>query len=158
MWGIVLKFAAPVIGPLLGSTKGKIALIGILGAALACGGAWWRKLNNDRKFENLNETVSQLEANNETLKANATRYEDALESERASLRSFQEQYDILREQNRKLLEDNREAERYGDELTALLARHDLEYLAYKKPGLVEKRMNDATVKVFSDIERITSSD
>lgn len=40
-------------------------------------------------------------------------------------------------------------------LESLLARHDLAYLAKRKPGLVQKRVNRATEKVFADIESAT---
>jgi len=37
-------------------------------------------------------------------------------------------------------------------LERLLSEHDLEFLARSKPGLIEKRINDATNNVFRDIE------
>ena len=43
------------------------------------------------------------------------------------------------------------SEKYGDELRATLQKHNLTMLAIKKPGLIEKRMNDATKKLFDDI-------
>lgn len=42
-------------------------------------------------------------------------------------------------------------------LRSLLLRHDLTNLALNKPGLIERRINDATSKVFSDIMSDTSS-
>ena len=52
----------------------------------------------------------------------------------------------------------KQAETYSKELRSKLIRHDLEALAIAKPGLIEKRMNDATKKVFDDLELITGSD
>ena len=52
----------------------------------------------------------------------------------------------------------KQAEGYSKELRSKLIRHDLEALAIAKPGLIEKRMNDATKKVFDDLELITGSD
>ena len=43
-----------------------------------------------------------------------------------------------------------------DELRQKLLDHDLTRLATAKPGLIEKRINDATEKLFNDIERITT--
>lgn len=42
-------------------------------------------------------------------------------------------------------------------LKTLLAEHDLTYLAQQKPGLIEKRINNATQKVFTDLEQLTGS-
>ena len=39
-----------------------------------------------------------------------------------------------------------------DELQALLADHNLEFLAINKPGLIENRINNATIDVFRSIE------
>lgn len=57
-----------------------------------------------------------------------------------------------------LEQKNQEAEDYKDKLITLLQRHDLTALTLEKPGLVETRVNNATKKVFEDIESITSND
>jgi len=54
--------------------------------------------------------------------------------------------------------DLQKAELYGDELRATLNKHNLTHLANKKPGLIEKRMQNATDKLWNDLESITSSD
>jgi Arc/MetJ-type ribon-helix-helix transcriptional regulator len=48
------------------------------------------------------------------------------------------------------------AQSYNDKLRAKLGRHNLTYLAAKKPVLIEKRINDATKKVFKDITDTTT--
>ena len=53
---------------------------------------------------------------------------------------------------------DKEAEKYKDELLNKFQRHDLSLLSLKKPGLIEKRVNNATKKVFDDIERLTAID
>lgn len=42
-----------------------------------------------------------------------------------------------------------------DILRKKLADHDLTYLSNEKPGLIEKRINDATKNVFDSIEQLT---
>ena len=37
-----------------------------------------------------------------------------------------------------------------------LNKHNLTHLANKKPGLIEKRMQDATDKLWDDLESVTS--
>jgi len=46
-------------------------------------------------------------------------------------------------------------EEYGDELRNTLNKHDLTHLANKRPGMIEKRMQDATDKLWDDLESIT---
>lgn len=50
----------------------------------------------------------------------------------------------------------RQAEEYQDQLIEKLNKHDLTALTLKKPGLIETRVNDATKKVFEEIESTTS--
>ena len=40
----------------------------------------------------------------------------------------------------------------------VLRKHDLEYLASKKPGLIETRVNRAIAKLGTDIEEVTKID
>ena len=44
------------------------------------------------------------------------------------------------------------------ELNDILSRHDLQDLAFKKPGLIERRINDGTSRAFSLLECATGSD
>ena len=52
--------------------------------------------------------------------------------------------------------DLKKSEEYGDQLRETLNKHDLTHLANKKPGLIEKRMQDATDKLWGDLESVTS--
>ena len=56
-----------------------------------------------------------------------------------------------------LNEDLRKSEEYGDELRATLNKHNLTHLANKKPGLIEQRMQNATDKLWDDLESITGN-
>ena len=67
-------------------------------------------------------------------------------------KEVKENLEALRELDLKL----KEAYKESDSLRKLLAKHDLTKLAIEKPGLIEKRINDATDKTFDDIERLTS--
>ena len=49
-----------------------------------------------------------------------------------------------------------ESEQETNELRRILLDHDLTNLALEKPGLIERRVNDATKNVFDDLESITS--
>lgn len=50
----------------------------------------------------------------------------------------------------------RESEIDINQLRDIFARHNLEFLALNKPVLIERRINDATNNVFSDIECLTN--
>ena len=59
------------------------------------------------------------------------------------------------ELNRELQKELQIAEGYGDQLRATLQKHNLTYLANKKPGLIEKRMQNATNRLWDDLDDIT---
>jgi hypothetical protein len=50
----------------------------------------------------------------------------------------------------------KEAEEYQDTLIRKFRRHDLTALTLQKPGMVEKRVNNAVVKLGKDLEEYTS--
>ena len=50
----------------------------------------------------------------------------------------------------------KKSEEYGDELRNTLRKHNLTHLANKKPGMIEKRMQNATDKLWDNLESITS--
>ena len=68
------------------------------------------------------------------------------------------QNDIVKnaELNRELQKELQIAEGYGDELRATLQKHNLTRLANKKPGLIEKRMQNATNRLWNDLTVITN--
>ena len=58
--------------------------------------------------------------------------------------------------NKELSGKLQDAEKYQDELRAKLQKHDLTRLSQKKPGLIEKKINEGTEKLFTDFESVTS--
>jgi len=102
--------------------------------------------------------VKNLQKNLEIARANVAKMEVALETSEASNKLLQEEAIKTAELNKQLTEDLQKAEQYGDELRATLQKHNLTHLANKKPGLIEKRMQDATNKLWDDLESITAPD
>ena len=100
--------------------------------------------------------IKKLQSDLETARANVARMEVAVQTSEASLKLVQEETVRLGELNGKLQNDLQKAEQYGDELRATLQKHNLTHLANKKPGLIEKRMQDATNKLWDDLESITA--
>ena len=99
--------------------------------------------------------VKKLQSDLETARANVAKMEVALETSENSLKLERAETVRLGELNLQLSSDLQKAEKYGDELRATLQKHNLTHLANKKPGLIEKRMQNATNKLWDDLESIT---
>lgn len=99
--------------------------------------------------------VQKLQSDLETARANVIKMEEAVKTSEESLKLMEENAIKFAELNGQLMEDLQKAEQYGDELRSTLNKHNLTHLANKKPGLIEKRMQDATNKLWDDLELIT---
>ena len=100
--------------------------------------------------------VQNLQKNLEIARANVAKMEIAVQTSEASLKLERAESARLGELNNQLSNDLQKAEQYGDELRSTLQKHNLTHLANKKPGLIEKRMQDATNKLWDDLESITT--
>ena len=100
--------------------------------------------------------VQNLQKNLEIARANVAKMEIAVQTSEASLKLERAETARLGELNNQLSSDLQKAEQYGDELRSTLQKHNLTHLANKKPGLIEKRMQDATNKLWDDLESITT--
>ena len=92
------------------------------------------------------------------LRENAAKLEVAVQISEDSVAMLQNDATKHAELNNKLQLELQSAERYGDELRDTLQRHNLTYLALKKPGLIQKRMQDATDKLWVDITADINAD
>lgn len=110
-----------------------LLLLGSMG-----GGAWYY-------YTDTQERIAVLRDNNAKLMLVA-------ETNQETINNLQEDYAIAQENMEKLAKRAQEAEVYQDELAAKLRRHDLTMLTMQKPGLIEKRVNNATAKIFSELE------
>ena len=119
-----------------------IIIVGILGGA-AYGAKYY--------YDTTQNTIAQLRDNNAKL-------EVANETNQATIEKMGQDSKRLNELNSELSVNFRKSERYGDELRDTLNKHNLTHLANKKPGLIEKRMQNATDKLWDDLESLTSDD
>lgn len=94
----------------------------------------------------------------ETLTANISKYEAAVEQSEATIDQLKADAEENSERINELSSSLARAEIYNDELRQTLRKHDLERLAIKKPGLIEKRINDASKKLIDDIIADTTRD
>ena len=99
-------------------------------------------------YDTTQATISQLRENNAKL-------EVANEENQQTIKKMGEDAIRLNALTDQLSIDLRKAEEYGDELRNTLNKHDLTHLANKKPGMIEKRMQNATDKLWDDLESIT---
>jgi len=102
------------------------------------GGAWFY-------YTDTQERLATLRDNNAKLMMVA-------ETNQNTINSLQRDYELAQENMLALQERAKEAEKYQDELASKLRRHDLTRLTLQKPGLIEKRVNNATDKIFSELE------
>ena len=100
-------------------------------------------------YQDTQQRIATLQQNNAKLETVAKTHETTINS----LKESQETFATL---NKQLQYNLNAAERYGDELRKKLHKHNLTRLSIKKPGLIEKRINDGTKKLFDNIESLTA--
>ena len=91
-----------------------------------------------------------------TLQTNNAKLETVAKTNELTINSLQQSQEQFAELNKDLQIKLNEAESYGDNLRKKLHKHNLTRLSIKKPGLIEKRINDGTKKLFDNIESITA--
>ena len=91
-----------------------------------------------------------------TLQENNAKLETVAKTNELTINSLQQSQEQFAELNNELQIKLNEAESYGDNLRKKLHKHNLTRLSIKKPGLIEKRINDGTNKLFDSIESVTA--
>ena len=91
-----------------------------------------------------------------TLQQNNAKLETVAKTNELTINSLQESQEKFATLNKDLLMKLDKAEEYGDDLRKKLHKHDLTRLSIKKPGLIEKRINNGTKKLFERIESLTA--
>ena len=89
---------------------------------------------------------------NQTLSANNMKLEAAVEEQKAAMEALRENYEKQGKALMNMSRKNAEIEAEKAEYLAIFARHNLDMLAIKKPGLIENRFNDASQLVMEGIE------
>ena len=91
-----------------------------------------------------------------TLQQNNAKLEVAVQSKEAALNEMTANFEKQTRLNKELSGKLEDAEKDQDDLRSKLQKHDLTRLSIGKPGMMEKRINDDTKKLFSDFESITA--
>ena len=87
----------------------------------------------------------------------AIRYKESLKDNEVAINVLTQQNIKIQNETMKLQKSLQKAEEYNTDLQRKLNDHNLTKLSSKKPGLIEKRVNDATSKIFKELEEITAS-
>lgn len=118
----------------------KTSAIGVL-VAIIGGSGYTYFVYTQEKISNLTEQVTQYQIN--------------IRQCEGTLANVQQDRIRIERETAVLQTRVRQAETYQSDLIQKLQRHDLTRLTLEKPGLIEKRINDATQQVFKDIESIS---
>ena len=110
------------------------------------GGAVWGAYGY---YKDTQQRISTLTQNNAKLKS-------ANDTNTATIEQLNKNALALNQLIDDLGSELKRAEQYGDELRNTLRKHNLTHLANKKPGMIEKRMQNATDKLWDDLESITN--
>lgn len=89
---------------------------------------------------------------NITLKDNNAKLEYAVEEQKAAMTAMKESYEKQGKALMNMSKQNAEIEKEKAEYLSIFARHNLDVLALKKPGMIELRFNDASEKVMEGLE------
>jgi hypothetical protein len=89
---------------------------------------------------------------NQTLTQNNIKLEAAVEEQKQTMAIMKEQYEKQGKALMNMSRVNAQIEAEKTEYLAIFSRHNLDVLALKKPGLIEKRFNDASEKVMEGLE------
>ena len=99
--------------------------------------------------------IEQLNQNIATLRANQAQLEQAIATSNETIERQQRDAEQFALANNALREQLQEAEAYSDDLASKLRNHNLTVLTAQRPGLIETRVNNATARLFDEMEIIT---
>lgn len=99
-------------------------------------------------YDTTQNTIAALRDNNAKL-------EIANETNTATINQLNNDARLAEAENAELQASLQAAEAYKDELVQKLQKHDLSRLSVRKPGLIERRINNGTAQVFDDLENLT---
>ena len=117
----------------------RLLLIGIVSATLIGAGAYVFKLRSD----------------NAILKANQIKLEGAIETQKAVIENQKQDYEKIISINKELNDDIIQINKSKQILQDKLSKHDLNYLAVEKPGLIEKIINKGSNEIMNELNEAT---
>ena len=102
--------------------------------------------------------VKKLQKDNETLKLNQIKLEEAVKDSNEVIEQQQKDFKKIRNTITNLENENAKLKKDKDDLSKRLGKHDIGNLAENKPGLVEKIINKASDSAMRCIEIASGSE
>jgi hypothetical protein len=118
-----------------------IVVLGLLGGAAY--GAWYYYKDTQDRIQVLTENTAKLEL--------------AKQLQDDTINTMIEDREVFAKLNKELQINLDAANDYKDNLINKLRKHDLSKLSLKKPGLVEKKINNGTKNLFRSLEVISGA-
>ena len=118
----------------------------MVAVAIAVGGA---VMSARAYYKDTQERIATLHKSN-------AKMEVVQQQNETVMKSLTEEATRLNELNFNLKGKLDAAEEYRNELISKLQKHNLTRLSHQKPGLIEKRINNGTQKVFDSLESLTA--
>ena len=100
-------------------------------------------------YKDTQERISILTENNAKLEVAAQLQEE-------TINTMIEDVERNAELNKELQDKLQLAEKYGDQLRNTLRKHNLTHLANKRPSYIERKMQNATNRLWDDLANITN--
>ena len=89
---------------------------------------------------------------NQVLSANNLALEGAIVEQQAAMDAMKESFEKQGKSLQNMMRKNAQIEQEMNSYLDIFRRHNLNQLAVAKPGMIEKRVNNATKQVFESIE------
>ena len=118
-----------------------IIVLGLVGGSVY--GAYFYYMDTQQRLKTMAENTAKLET--------------AKQLQDDTINTMIEDREVFAELNKELQVNLDAANDYKDVLINKLRKHDLSRLSLKKPGLVEKRINAGTKKLFLSIEDLSGA-
>ena len=89
---------------------------------------------------------------NQVLSANNLALEGAVKEQQQAMTAMKESFEKQGESLQNMMRKNAQIEQEMNQYLDIFRRHNINQLAVAKPGMIEKRVNNATKQVFESIE------
>lgn len=137
---------------MFGFSKIRLAIAGALVLAISLTIFFGYRYVTNLQLEN-----AELHAANATLEANVETLKGAVASQQQAIESLQQDYNLIIDIQQDTFIDFQDARNRVTSLERRLERHELGFLASRRPGLVENIINDATRDILRCFEIATGS-
>ena len=117
-----------------------IIVLGLVGGVVY--GGWYYYKDTQERIQILTENSAKLEI--------------AAKTQKQTINTLVADAKKYQQLNKELNSNLEHANDYKNNLIAKLRKHDLTRLSQQKPGLVEKKINNGTKKLFKSFESITA--